>query len=190
MRQDDEVAKMTDARKENVRFNETSEESKHNLASTYIPLLWSLAYRLVSKRTAAEELVQAGYMGLLCAIERYDPMQHTRLITYAFPWILGEMKRAMREMYDIHKDASLDDIDSVRKDSLVERITGCEEIDFAGIDLRIAMKKLNPDEQMVICLRYFRDKTQKETAALMKKSQPQISRLERTALDRLKEFLS
>lgn len=184
---------MIDRRKVGMSFNvmpESAEESKYDLAASYIPLLWSLAYRMVNKRSAAEELVQAGYIGLLYAVERYDPMQHTKLITYAFPWILGEMKRAMREMYDIRKDASLDDIDSIRKDSIVERLVGCEEIDFAGIDLRMSMKKLNPDEQMVICLRYFRDKTQKETAALMKKSQPQVSRLERAALDRLKEFLS
>ena len=51
------------------------------------------------------------------------------------------------------------------------------------------MKALNEQEQRVIILRYFENKTQCEVASLMEMSQVQISRLERKILLRLRELL-
>ena len=168
-----------------------SEEARQGLIEKHTSLLWSLAYRLAKSQFEAEELVQAGCLGLLRAVERYDQQQGVKLTTYAVPWILGEMKRVLREMYDTAcKTCSLDRTDLPQECSLSDQIIGKEDIDFSAIDLRMAIRKLNSDEQLVVCLRYFRDKTQKETAELLGKSQTQISRLERAALDRLKELLS
>ena len=55
-----------------------------------------------------------------------------------------------------------------------------------GIDLKTAFVSLKPEEQKIIALRYFRGKTQKETALLLCKSQAQISKAERRILDRLR----
>ena len=69
------------------------------LLARFQPMLWSLSRRLSS--TAAipwEELVQAGNLGLMQAVRRYDEHQDVRLITYAVPWILGEMRRTLRSM--------------------------------------------------------------------------------------------
>src|SRR5262249_9420042 len=47
--------------------------------------------------TTPEDLVQVGYIGLLSAIDRYDPDKGVSFATYAVPTILGELKRYFRD---------------------------------------------------------------------------------------------
>ena len=58
------------------------------------------------------------------------------------------------------------------------------------VALRMAMNELEAEEQRVVLLRYYRDMTQQETARLLGRSQAQISRIERRALDRLRTLLA
>lgn len=58
------------------------------------------------------------------------------------------------------------------------------------VALREGLSHLEPREQMVIMLRFFRDKTQTEVAAILGCSQVQVSRLERRALERIRSFMS
>lgn len=63
----------------------------------YLPLVEALAHR--HERTGAEhdDLVQAGSIGLLNAIERYDPGRGGEFAAFAVPTIAGEMKRHVRD---------------------------------------------------------------------------------------------
>lgn len=158
------------------------------LLARFQPLLWSLSRRL--SNTAAipwEELVQAGNLGLMRAVRRYDGNQKTRLITYAVPWILGEMRQTLHNMQ--FRDLSLEDEHGENR-SLLECLQGESSVDLEYVDLRLAMQQLSPEAQTLICLRYFRDNTQAETAHLLRKSQAQISRMERRALDQLHTILT
>lgn len=65
-----------------------------------------------------------------------------------------------------------------------------EERLVEGIALRSAITKLPEKEQMVIRLRYFRGMTQDAAAKILKVSQVQVSRLERRAIEKLREVLS
>src|SRR5438105_2285243 len=47
--------------------------------------------------TTAEDLIQVGYIGLLSAIDRYDPSKGVSFATYAVPTIMGELKRYFRD---------------------------------------------------------------------------------------------
>ncbi|MFZ5817430.1 MAG: RNA polymerase sporulation sigma factor SigF [Bacillota bacterium] len=58
------------------------------------------------------------------------------------------------------------------------------------VALRESLERLEPRERMVILLRFFRDKTQTEVAAILGCSQVQVSRIERRALERIREFVS
>lgn len=44
-----------------------------------------------------EDLYQAGYIGLLTAYQNYDPTMNTKFSSYAYLYILGEMKKQIRE---------------------------------------------------------------------------------------------
>jgi RNA polymerase sigma-B factor len=60
-------------------------------------LVRSIASRFQNAGEALEDLVQVGNIGLINALERYDPSQGTRFSTYATPTILGEIKRHFRD---------------------------------------------------------------------------------------------
>lgn len=159
------------------------------LMMMYRPLLLSLAHRLICPAGWADELLQAGYLGLMQAVRRFDSAKDVQLITYATPWILGEMKRALRRL-SAAGAVSLDKELSDDGATLMDVLSIGEEVDIEKIDLRLALQSLSVEEQKVICLRFFRDQTQQETACLLGKSQAQISRIERRALDRLHDRLA
>lgn len=81
---------------------------------------------------------------------------------------------------------SLDD----EEKALAHTLQGDAGIDVERVSLRMSLQALAPQEQRVVFLRYFRDRTQQETAALLGRSQAQISRIEQRALDRLRELLA
>jgi RNA polymerase sigma-B factor len=47
--------------------------------------------------TAIDDLVQVGYIGLIAAIDRFDPEKGVSFVTFAVPTILGEIKRYFRD---------------------------------------------------------------------------------------------
>lgn len=197
MRQNDEIPAMNNRDSwstENeaeliINAKEGSSFALNELSQRYALFLRSLAKRLTFNQLETEELVQAGYIGLFTAVNKYDSSKQTKLITYAVPWILGEMKAVIRERYAALKWMSLDAATFCEECTLRERLIGTSEINIDVINLRMAMSELTSDEQWVISLRYYRDKTQKETSVLLGKCQAQISRLERAALDKLKDRL-
>ena len=67
------------------------------LAERYLPLVRSLARRYAHGSEPMDDLVQVGSIGLLNAIERYDPANGTAFSSFAVPTILGEIKRHFRE---------------------------------------------------------------------------------------------
>lgn len=158
------------------------------LVSKHQGMIHMLASRMRCESMSIDDLIQAGNLGLMHAIEHYDVSKHTKLLTYAVPWILGEMRKALRcaefSMY------SLDKPDDEATHSLYDALPGIEEVNIRYLDLRLALSKLSRDAQILISLRYYRDKTQKECSLLLSKSQTQISRMESMALNSLREMLS
>ena len=162
--------------------------AKAALVEKHRGIIWMLARRICCAWMNDEELVQAGYLGFMQALIHYDISRETKLITYALPWILGEMRRAIR-----WKEAlvySLDEPLDEEHATLYDVLGGEMDIDVDRVDLRLALGRLSQEEQLLLCLRYYRDKTQKESAIILGKSQTQISRMERRALDALHAMLS
>ncbi len=60
-------------------------------------LVKSIAARFLGNGETLDDLVQVGNIGLINALDRYDPGQGTRFSTYATPTILGEIKRHFRD---------------------------------------------------------------------------------------------
>ena len=65
-----------------------------------MPLVEAMAHRHERRGTEHDDLVQAGSIGLLNAIERYDPKLGEEFTAFAVPTIAGEMKRHFRDRTD------------------------------------------------------------------------------------------
>ena len=111
-------------------------------------------------------------------------------MTYAVPWILGEMKSALRQLARPAGVLSLEEERGEGGASLLDVLSAGEGIDLEHVNLRLALQQLDAEEQRILCLRYFRDRTQQETACLLGRSQAQVSRMENRALDRLRTLLA
>jgi RNA polymerase sporulation-specific sigma factor len=60
-------------------------------------LVWSVVRRYVGRGVEEDDLFQLGCIGLLKAIDGYDPQYGTCLSTYAVPKIAGEIRRYLRD---------------------------------------------------------------------------------------------
>lgn len=70
---------------------------RESLVIQHQRLVRSIASRFLGAGEALEDLVQVGNIGLINALDRYNPAQGTRFSTYATPTILGEIKRHFRD---------------------------------------------------------------------------------------------
>jgi RNA polymerase sigma-B factor len=81
------------------------------LVTRYQGLVWSCVRRYVRSPELAEDLVQVGYVGLLKAINNFDPAICLNLATYAQPCISGEIKRHFRDKrWQIHVKRSVQEL--------------------------------------------------------------------------------
>ena len=63
----------------------------------HLPLVRYLARRLANHPDALQDVVQVGSIGLLKAIDRFDPSRGLEFSTYAVPTITGEIRRHFRD---------------------------------------------------------------------------------------------
>ena len=63
----------------------------------YLPLVHHLARRYQRASEPLDDLIQVGAIGLLGAIDRYDPASGTAFSSFAVPTILGEIRRHFRD---------------------------------------------------------------------------------------------
>jgi RNA polymerase sigma-B factor len=71
--------------------------ARERLVQLYMPLVEGLARRHDRRGTEHDDLVQAGSIGLLNAIERFDPKRGEEFVAFAVPTVAGEMKRHLRD---------------------------------------------------------------------------------------------
>jgi RNA polymerase sigma-B factor len=62
----------------------------------YLPLARRLAARYHRRKEPFEDLVQVASLGLVKAVERWDPARGTRFMSFAVPTITGELRRHFR----------------------------------------------------------------------------------------------
>jgi RNA polymerase sigma-B factor len=70
---------------------------REQLVARYLPLARQVACRYAGGREPLEDLVQVANIGLLKAIDRFDPDRGTAFAAYAFPSIAGEVRRHFRD---------------------------------------------------------------------------------------------
>ncbi len=71
--------------------------TRDRMAREHLPLVTRLCERYRYSGVAMEDLVQVGSLGLLKAVDKFDPQRGTKLSTFAIPVIMGEIKNYFRD---------------------------------------------------------------------------------------------
>ena len=79
------------------RAHQGDKEARHTLFEENTGLIYSVARRFLGRGVEMEDLFQIGSIGLLKAVDKFDPAFEVRFSTYAIPMILGELKRFFRD---------------------------------------------------------------------------------------------
>ena len=72
-------------------------KAREELIFSHLGMVRQLASRFSSRSEAVEDLFQVGIIGLINAIDRYDPQRGVEFSSFAVPTIVGEIKRHFRD---------------------------------------------------------------------------------------------
>jgi RNA polymerase sigma-B factor len=71
--------------------------ARERLIELHLPLVWALARRYAHRGERLEDLVQVGAIGLIEAIDRFDPGRGSDFASFAVPTITGEIRNHLRD---------------------------------------------------------------------------------------------
>lgn len=221
------------------------ENARREMIQGNLRLVLSVVQKFSGRGESMDDLFQVGCIGLIKAIDHFDPSLNVRFSTYGVPMIVGEIRRFLRDnnavrvsrsvrdtaykamqmreqlQKELGRDPSIQEIAqrlelpcktvTLALESVVDPVSlyepiysdgddtlfvmdqlgdpGGEESWVSGIMFRDTVKDLSPREKKIMSLRYLSGKTQMEVAHEIGISQAQVSRLEKGALDRIKDNL-
>ncbi len=113
-----------------MRAHNGDMSAREELVEENMALVRYLVKRFIGRGVDSEDLFQYGCMGLLKAIDRFDPDYEVQFSTYAVPVILGEIRRYLRDDGPIHVSRTIHD-NARRVEQFCEawRESRCEEPD-------------------------------------------------------------
>ena len=76
---------------------EGDEEAREQLIVSHVNLVRYIAAKFKNRGEPLDDLIQVGTIGLIKAIDRFDPSRGLEFTTYATPTIMGEIKRHFRD---------------------------------------------------------------------------------------------
>lgn len=79
------------------RSHQGDKEARDTLFKENTGLIYSVAKRFLGRGVEMEDLFQIGSIGLLKAVDHFDPSYEVRFSTYAVPMIVGEIERFLRD---------------------------------------------------------------------------------------------
>ncbi|HIS26919.1 MAG TPA: RNA polymerase sporulation sigma factor SigF [Candidatus Pullilachnospira intestinigallinarum] len=71
--------------------------ARDTLIEENIGLVWSIVRRFQNRGVETEDLFQIGSIGLIKAVDKFDPSYEVQFSTYAVPMIAGEIRRFLRD---------------------------------------------------------------------------------------------
>ncbi|MFI1931521.1 SigB/SigF/SigG family RNA polymerase sigma factor [Streptomyces sp. NPDC020330] len=87
------------------------DELRSDLVCAWLPMAHRIASRFRDRGEAMDDLRQVAAMGLVKAVDRYDPLRASAFETYAVPTITGELKRHFRDhTWDVHVPRRVQDL--------------------------------------------------------------------------------
>lgn len=182
---------------------ERDEQAKKLLIEHNLRLVVYIAKKFDNTGVGVEDLISIGTIGLIKAINTFNPNKNIKLATYASRCIENEILMYLRRNNKTKMEVSIDEplnVDWDGNELLLSDILGTEE-DTITKDLENeaerrllvkAINKLSSREKLIVRMRFGLDnpdgeeKTQKEVADYLGISQSYISRLEKKIMQRLK----
>ena len=184
--------------------SDDDKEARSSLIEHNLRLVVYIAKKFDNTGVGVEDLISIGTIGLIKAINTFNPLKNIKLATYASRCIENEILMYLRRNNKLKLEVSIDEplnVDWDGNELLLSDILGTDENIISKdmedeVDkklLRLALEKLGKRERMIIELRFGlnskdgEEKTQKEVADMMGISQSYISRLEKKIIRRLKK---
>ena len=178
------------------------EEARVPLIEHNLRLVVYIARKFENAGVNMEDLISIGTIGLIKAVNTFNPEKNIKLATYASRCIENEILMFLRRNSRVKAEVSLDEplnVDWDGNELLLSDILGTEEDEiYNHLEeevnhklLHYAMKKLTCREQQIMEMRFGlvsgKEMTQKEVADQMGISQSYISRLEKKIILRLQK---
>ena len=91
------------------RIQKGAEKAREEYIKGNLRLVLSVIKRFDSSSESADDLFQIGCVGLMKAVDNFDPERLVRFSTYAVPMIVGEIRRYLRDNSSIRVSRSLRD---------------------------------------------------------------------------------
>nr|WP_302684425.1 sigma-70 family RNA polymerase sigma factor [uncultured Dialister sp.] len=165
-------------------------EARQSLIEHYQPLVFREAMKYGLQEAVTLDLIQEGTVGLMEAVERFDPSQGVAFSLYALHRVRGRMLNFLRRN---GSEVLLDDGEE-EKVFLTEAIpdSAFESADKSVLNMAVshAVSRLPVKEQDVIRRVYLNEQTAQETAHAMDVSTAYVYRLEKRGIHRLRGMLS
>jgi len=149
-----------------------------------------------------DDLISIGTIGLIKAVNSFDPNKNIKLATYASRCIENEILMHLRRVVRLKSEVSLDEplnVDYEGNELLMSDVLGTDpDVVSKNLENAVekqllwqALSKLNKREMEIMQMRFGlngnEEKTQKEVADLLGISQSYISRLEKKIIGRLRK---
>jgi RNA polymerase sporulation-specific sigma factor len=185
-----------------VRLENGDKGVKGTLIERNLRLVVYIAKKFENTGVGIEDLVSIGTIGLIKAVNTFDPTKKIKLATYASRCIENEILMHLRRSNKIRSEVSFDEplnVDLDGNELLLSDVMGTEnDIIYKSLEeetdkrlLVLAMNKLSGRERNIMDLRFGlkdgKEKTQKEVADMLGISQSYISRLEKRIIKRLRK---
>lgn len=189
-----------------VRYQKGDMEARNLLIEHNLRLVAHVSKKYQSPEYETDDLISIGIIGLIKAVMTFDSSKNNRLATYAARCIENELLMMLRSRKKISREVSMDErigTDQEGRELRLADILESEPVDVVENletqknirQLRICLPEVLDDrELLVICARYGlmgkEERTQREIAEQLGISRSYVSRIEKKALEKLREELN
>lgn len=179
-------------------------EAREKLIEHNLRLVAHIVKKYYTGSEDSEDLMSIGTIGLIKAIDSFDPSNGARFATYAGKCLHNEILMHFRSAKKLRNEVSINEAIDMDKDGnplTYIDIICCEDTIAEDINLKMYCKKaleivntgLSDREKQIIVLRYGLNmrpaKTQREIAKMLGISRSYVSRIEKAALEKIRSAL-
>lgn len=185
------------------RYREGDLDAKRILIEHNLRLVAHVAKKYVNQGEETEDLIAVGTVGLIKAVVTFNHQRNNKLATYAARCVENELLMLFRNRRKISRDVSL--YDPIGTDKEGNEISLLDILESEKVDVIEQMQQksntrklellMNSElynrEREILRMRYGlgceKERTQREIAAIMGISRSYVSRIEKTAIGKLRE---